>query len=66
MDDRRARVAGERAGLKVAGTVAILVRARLRGLIPTLRPLLDRLRATSFRMTTELYDFALARVGEGP
>ncbi len=66
LDDRVARRAALAAGLRIVGTVAVLVRARREGLLPSLREALDRLRADRFRLSRRLYLAALRAVGEGP
>jgi len=54
--------------LPLIGTVGVLVRARLDGRLPALKPLLDQLVASGFRLDPAgpVYRDALARVGEGP
>jgi predicted nucleic acid-binding protein len=54
--------------LPLIGTVGVLVRARLDGHLAALKPLLDQLVASGFRLdpTGSVYRDALARVGEGP
>jgi len=54
--------------LPLAGTVGLLVRARLDGKIHALKPLLDQLIAEGFRLNPagRVYRDALARVGEKP
>jgi predicted nucleic acid-binding protein len=43
MDDLRARQVAEAIGLKVTGTLGILLRAKQAGLIPAVKPLVDDL-----------------------
>jgi predicted nucleic acid-binding protein len=52
--------------LPLVGTVGVLVRARLDGRLPALKPLLDQLVASGFRLDPagSVYRDALARVGE--
>lgn len=52
--------------LPLVGTVGVLVRARLDGKLSALKPLLDQLVATGFRLDPAgaVYRGALARVGE--
>jgi hypothetical protein len=66
MDERRGRRRAVEGGLAVTGTLGILIEARTRGFVGSLRPLLDRLRALPFRMTPALYMEALRKVGEWP
>jgi predicted nucleic acid-binding protein len=64
LDDGPARGAAKRRGLRVTGTVGVLVQARHQGVLPAVRPVLDRLEAGRFRMSRELRDWALAQCGE--
>ena len=50
LDDRNARRHAKAAGLEIVGTLGILVLARERGIIDTVRPILDRLRELQFRV----------------
>lgn len=64
-DDAEAREAAEALSVKVSGTVALLMRARVEGKIDRLQPVLDQLRTeTNFRMTEAVYLRALREVGE--
>lgn len=64
IDESHGRDVAKRLGLRVTGTVGILVRARHEGLIPALAPELARLRQTTFRVSEAVIREALARVGE--
>lgn len=64
LDDGPARSAANRLGLRVTGTVGVLVQARRQGVLPALRPVLDRLDAGKFRMSRDLREWALAQCGE--
>ena len=64
-DDSEARQFAELLGVRVTGTVGVLIRARNEGHVPELRPVLDRLRTeTNFRMSEQLYLAALDLAGE--
>lgn len=66
-DDAEGRELAERVGLKVSGTLGVLIRGKTEGHLPSLRSLLDRLRReTNFRMTDQLYRNALKDGGELP
>lgn len=66
-DDPGVRQVAEQEGLSVVGTVGILVRARLEGIIVELRPVLDYLIELGFHLDPNglVYREALKRVGEG-
>jgi uncharacterized protein len=65
-DDAVVREVARREGLAVMGTVGILVRARLAGLVDRLQPLLDQLIAAGFYLEAggDVYQVALERVAE--
>jgi predicted nucleic acid-binding protein len=60
LDERLGRAVALAEGLVVIRTLALLELAAERGLVE-LRPALERLRATTFRVAQELIDAALAR-----
>ncbi|MBI2298876.1 MAG: DUF3368 domain-containing protein [Armatimonadetes bacterium] len=65
LDERPGRRAAVEQGLVVTGTVGVLVRARLRGLLAELRPELDRLLAGgALWIAQSVYDKALQQAGE--
>lgn len=64
LDDRQARDLALRMGLKVIGTVGILVRAKRSGLLPWIKPVLNELTEKGFRLSEALKREALLLVGE--
>lgn len=65
IDEADGRKAAERLGVHCTGTVGVLVEARLRALIPALKPELERLRReTNFRVSDAVLARALAGTGE--
>jgi uncharacterized protein len=64
LDDRPARRLAQSLGLPVVGTLGILSAARRRGLIGSLRPLIDALVDHGFHISPRLYDEILNEVGE--
>jgi len=64
IDDRAARKAAEARGLRIAGTVATLVFAKRRGIVPAVRPLLDELIAHGTRIGRSPYTDAVEFAGE--
>lgn len=64
LDDALARATAEHLGLPVIGTLGILVQAKMKGLVPAVRPLLDRLEALRFRVSAKTRESILKRAGE--
>jgi predicted nucleic acid-binding protein len=64
IDEHDGRRVASAHGLRIRGTVGVLVSARLQGLVPSLRAVLDPLLAAGFRIDQALYLDALASVGE--
>jgi predicted nucleic acid-binding protein len=64
LDDQKAREAAMRLGIKITGTVGLLLRAKQSGLLPAIRPFLDALDAKSFRISSALRAEALHLAGE--
>ena len=66
MDDLRARQLAEAIGLRVTGTLGILLRAKQAGLIPAVKPLIDDLTVQGFRLSPKLHRDVLVLAGETP
>jgi len=64
IDERLARRKARSVGLTPIGTLGVILMAKERGLISAIKPLLDKLRRTPFRMTEELYQKVLHIAGE--
>ena len=65
LDEKEAREFAERLGLRVLGTLGLLVWAKREGLITVVREQLDALkRKAGFRISSELYRRVLEEVGE--
>jgi uncharacterized protein len=65
IDEAHGRAVAHQFGLKITGTVGLLIRARRENLLPSLKHELDRLRSeTTFRISDDLYLDALRLVGE--
>jgi len=65
LDERDARRAAKKMGLRVLGTIGILIWARRVGKIPSLRNALDALQnEAKFRISDRVYDKAVKEVGE--
>jgi uncharacterized protein len=64
LDDLDARRLANQLGLKPVGTLGLLLAAKLRGEIPSLRVEIDRLRRGGFRATPALVEQILRSAGE--
>lgn len=64
LDDQKARKLAEELKLKYTGTIALLVEAKLKGYIPSVRPLIDKIRKTNFRISLDLDKKILKSTGE--
>jgi predicted nucleic acid-binding protein len=64
LDDRKARRIASQLQLPVTGTLAILVRAKEQGFIPTVREVIKDLLAVNFRVSEPLVRETLHRAGE--
>lgn len=64
IDDAKAREAAVRLGLKLTGTLGVLLDAKRAGLIPAVAPHLDRLDALGFRLAPHTRAAVLKLAGE--
>jgi uncharacterized protein len=65
MDERLGRQVASRLGLRVVGTVGVLVAAKQRGLLHAMKPVLDELiDKARFRISRPLYRAILNAAGE--
>lgn len=64
LDDLAGRRCAAALRVPVIGTVGLVVRARRRGLIPTVRPILEEIRAAGLYLSDALIDQASRAVGE--
>jgi predicted nucleic acid-binding protein len=64
LDEQPARRLATSLGLRVIGTVGLLMAGKERGFLAKIRPELDRLLAVRFFMDLDLYDRVIAQAGE--
>jgi uncharacterized protein len=65
IDERRARKVALRFDLSVVGVLGVLVEAKRKNLLPTVRPVLDDLLThAGFRIGSDLYASVLRAAGE--
>ncbi len=65
LDDLAARRVATALGLPVMGTLGMLTEAKRRGLVPLLRPLIDRMLEAGYRLGPDLVRMVLEAAGEG-
>jgi predicted nucleic acid-binding protein len=64
IDEQAARGTAERLGIPVVGTLALVVEAKRRGLIPEARSVIDDLRRAGMYLSDRIINQALARAAE--
>lgn len=64
LDDYKARRLATSLQLKITGTFGVLIEAKLRGILPSVRPILEKIKQTDFRVSSELEKKILDRANE--
>ncbi len=64
LDDYKARKVAEQLGLDITGTIGVIIKAKLRGIIQSIKPYLEKMSKTDFRISDELKILALKEAGE--
>ena len=64
LDDKKARRIAQDIGLKITGTVGLLLKAKKDGVIGKIKPLLDQLNEAGFHVGGSLYQNALRLANE--
>lgn len=65
LDEHKGRTIATRLGLKVVGSLGILVSAKHRGLLPAVRPVMeDLIHESGFRVSLDVFERALRLAGE--
>ena len=54
LDDYKARKIAERLGVNFTGTLGVIVKAKLSGIIPSVKPILEKIKQTDFRLSAEI------------
>jgi predicted nucleic acid-binding protein len=50
LDDYKAMKIAEKLGINITGTIGVIVKAKLKGIIPSIKPILEKIRPTDFRL----------------
>ncbi len=64
LDDNKARKTATRLGINYVGTLGLLVEAKEAGLIPLVKPVLEQIKMTNFRVAENLEKQLLKLAGE--
>jgi predicted nucleic acid-binding protein len=64
IDDLKGRKFANQLGLTIIGTIGVIVDAKLAGIIPSIKPILSKIKSTNFRITEQLELLILKRAGE--
>lgn len=66
MDERKGRLLAQDLGIQTIGTLGILLEGKKAGIISTLRPLIDQIAKSNFRVSQDLLNAILLKGGEPP
>jgi predicted nucleic acid-binding protein len=64
IDEAKGRKIAKQVGLTITGTLGVLAQAKLKGHIQVLKPLLEKIQQTNFRISEQLVQEVLKAVGE--
>ncbi len=64
LDDYKARKIAEQLNLSFTGTIGVIVKAKLMGIILSVKPLLNKIKQTNFRLTDDIELQALTDANE--
>eukprot|EP01035_Chromulina_nebulosa_P009437 gene9437-12751_t len=64
IDDLKGRKFAQQLGLTIIGTIGIIVDAKLNGIIPSVQPILAKIKQTNFRISQKLESAILERAEE--
>lgn len=64
LDDSKARRVAKQLNLNVTGTIGVIVKAKLKGIIPSIKPILEKIKETNFRLTPAIEKEALKEANE--
>jgi predicted nucleic acid-binding protein len=64
IDDLKGRKFANQLGLTIIGTIGVIVDAKLAGIIPSIKPILSKIKSTNFRITEQLELLILKLAGE--
>lgn len=64
LDDFKARKIAKQLGISFTGTLEVIIKAKLEGIIPSIKPILEKIKKTDFRLSLEIELLALKEAKE--
>ncbi len=64
LDDYKARKIADQLGLIFTGTIGVIIKAKLNGIIPSIKPILEKIKQTDFRLSDDIELQALKEARE--
>jgi len=64
LDDNKARKIATYLGIEITGTLGVIIKAKQKGILPSVKPCLEKIKTTNFRLTDDLFQYALKEAGE--
>ena len=64
LDDYKARKIADRLGINLTGTIGVIIKAKLIGIIPSIKPFLEKIKQTNFRLSDNIELQALKEAKE--
>jgi predicted nucleic acid-binding protein len=64
LDDYKARKIADQLGLIFTGTIGVIIKAKLTGIVPSIKPVLEKIKQTNFRLSSGIELQALMEAGE--
>ncbi|MBC7643434.1 MAG: DUF3368 domain-containing protein [Flavobacterium sp.] len=64
LDDYKARKIAQKLSISVTGTIGIIIKAKQIGLIESIKPILEKIKSTNFRLSKEIENQALILANE--
>lgn len=64
LDDFKARKIAERPGIIITGTIGVIIKAKIKGIVPAIKPILSEIKQNGFHISEELKQLSLKEAGE--